>query len=64
MLAAVIYEESYTLYSERHERSIHGVVLQRDGESEEDFYERVKEEIKGMKSFYSYYEYETFYVDE
>ena len=60
MLSAVIYEETYVLYDQRHERSIWDVVLQHDGETEEDFYARVEREVGSLKSLHSYYESETF----
>lgn len=60
MEVAVIYEESYKLYGERYERSIHGVIVQHPNETEEEFISRVNEEVGSLKSHYSYYEWEIF----
>ncbi|KKK59994.1 hypothetical protein LCGC14_3028790 [marine sediment metagenome] len=60
MEVAVIYEESYVLYGERANRSIHGVVVQHPNESQDEFMSRVKEEVDSLKSHWSYYEWEMF----
>lgn len=60
MIVAVVYEESYVLYGDRHERSIADVIHQTDDESRDEFYARISKKVNSMKSRYSYYEYESF----
>ncbi len=60
MQVAVIIEASYDLYDQHYERSIWDVVVQHDGEEDEQFYSRVEKVVSGLKSTYSYYDYECF----
>lgn len=58
MQVAVIYEESFTLYDQFHDRSIWDVVVQHPGEAEDNFSDRVKEEVNSLTSLHSYYDVE------
>ena len=61
MLVSVIYEESFVLYGQRHERQVREVVVQHDGESEEDFHLRAQRVEDALESKYSYFDSETLY---
>lgn len=64
MKVAVIYEESYVLYGQRHERDIWDVIVQRPNESSSDFHSRVDAEIDSLHSEYSHFCKEICVVDD